>query len=58
MAYGVWSGLGVTAITIIGAVVWGELLNAVVAVGIALIIAGVVLLESPSGKRAEKEARG
>lgn len=46
VAYGVWSGLGVTAITIIGAIIWDEPLNAVVIFGIALIIIGVVLLES------------
>lgn len=44
------SGLRVTAITIIGAIVWGEPLNAIVIFGIALIIVGVVLLESsPKG---------
>ncbi|MEC4184465.1 SMR family transporter [Adlercreutzia sp. R21] len=47
VAYGVWSGLGVTAITIIGAIIWGEPLNAIIIFGIALIITGVVLLESP-----------
>ena len=42
VAYGIWSGVGVAAISIIGAVLWG----------IALIVAGVALLES-SGRKKE-----
>lgn len=56
VAYGIWSGLGVTAITFIGAVIWGEPLNVIVMIGIASIITGVVLLESPSERKVEKDA--
>lgn len=46
VAYGIWSGIGITVLTVIGAIVWGEPLNAIVMLGIALIVVGVVLLES------------
>lgn len=52
VAYGIWSGVGVAAISIIGAVLWGKPLNAAMVGGIALIVAGVVLLES-SGRKKE-----
>lgn len=46
VSYGIWSGISVAAVTIIGAIIWGEPLNIVIVAGIALIIAGVLLLES------------
>ncbi len=52
VAYGIWSGVSVAAISIIGAVLWGEPLNAAMVGGIALIVAGVALLES-SGRKKE-----
>jgi small multidrug resistance pump len=43
--YGVWSGLGVVGVALLGVVVFGETLSAVKLAGVALIVAGVVLLE-------------
>lgn len=47
-AYGIWSGVGVAAVSIIGAVIWHDPFNFVVFFGIALVIIGVVLLETSS----------
>ncbi len=44
IAYAVWSGLGTAAIAVIGAVALHESLNAAKIGGIALIIAGVTVL--------------
>jgi small multidrug resistance pump len=44
VAYAVWSGLGTAAIVAIGAVFLGEPITVVKAVGIGLIVAGVVIL--------------
>lgn len=46
LAYGIWAGVGVAAVSIVGAVVWGDPLNFVMIAGIALVIVGVMLLES------------
>lgn len=52
-AYGIWSGLGVAATAIIGILLFGDPMNWVIAAGIALIIGGVVLLETSQEKEAE-----
>ena len=44
VAYAIWSGVGTAAIVAIGAVFLGEPLTTVKVAGIALIIAGVVML--------------
>ncbi|SCE96478.1 DMT family transporter [Micromonospora mirobrigensis] len=44
VAYAVWSGLGTAAIVAIGAVFLGEPLSVTKVVGVALVIAGVVVL--------------
>jgi small multidrug resistance pump len=44
VAYAMWSGLGTAAIVAIGAVFLGEPLSLVKVVGVALVIAGVVVL--------------
>jgi small multidrug resistance pump len=44
MVYAMWAGLGTVAIVAIGAAFLGEPLSPVKAVGIALVIAGVVML--------------
>ncbi|MEV6794763.1 multidrug efflux SMR transporter [Streptomyces sp. NPDC051320] len=43
-AYAIWAGVGTAAIAIIGIVFLGEAANAARLAGIALVIAGVVLL--------------
>jgi small multidrug resistance pump len=44
MVYAMWAGLGTVAIVAIGAAFLGEPLGPVKAIGIALVIAGVVVL--------------
>ena len=44
IAYAVWSGLGTAAITVVGWLILGESLDVLKVSGIALVIAGVVLL--------------
>ncbi|MCX8003807.1 MAG: multidrug efflux SMR transporter [Burkholderiaceae bacterium] len=45
VAYAIWSGVGIAAITLIGWRVFGQHLNAGQLAGIALIIAGVVVIQ-------------
>ena len=45
-AYAIWSGIGTAIVAVAGAVLFGERLTVRSVVGIALIIAGVVLLET------------
>jgi small multidrug resistance pump len=45
----VWSGSGVALISLIGWLVYGQVLNLAVVVGNALIIAGVIVLNLGSG---------
>ncbi|MFI6600674.1 DMT family transporter [Nonomuraea sp. NPDC050536] len=49
VAYAVWSGVGTTAIAIIGALGFGESLHPAKMIGIALIIVGVALLNLAPG---------
>jgi small multidrug resistance pump len=44
IAYAVWSGLGTAAITVVGVLLLDEGLDVLKVAGIALVIAGVVLL--------------
>jgi small multidrug resistance pump len=44
VAYAIWSGTGTAAIAVIGMIWLGEPLTAVKALGIALIIAGAIVL--------------
>lgn len=46
VAYGIWAGVGVAATAIIGVLVWGDPMNAAIAIGVILIVVGVVLLET------------
>lgn len=50
--YAIWSGLGIVAICLIGFFVFGQRIGAIGAAGIALIIAGVVLLNLFGSPRA------
>lgn len=45
IAYGVWSACGVALVAVLGKVLFREPLTPVMAVGIALIIAGVLTIE-------------
>lgn len=44
VAYAIWSGAGVALIALVGWAWYGQALDAVALVGIALIVAGVVVL--------------
>lgn len=44
IAYGIWSGLGVVLISVIGLVVFGQRLDGPAVLGLGLIIAGVVII--------------
>ena len=48
VAYGSWSGVGVTATALIGVLVWNDPMNWLIVLGIILVIGGVVLLETSS----------
>lgn len=48
VAYAIWSGTGVALITLIGWVGFGQRLDAAALVGIGLIVAGVVVLNTLS----------
>lgn len=59
VAYAVWSGLGTAAIAAVGAVAFGERLDAVKVTALALIITGVVVLnlhtaEAPADSRSSQ----
>ena len=45
IAYAIWSGLGVVAISLIGLVAFGQKLDAAAAVGLAMIVGGVVVIQ-------------
>jgi multidrug transporter EmrE-like cation transporter len=44
IAYAIWSGVGIILITIIGWTLFGQKLDAPALIGMALIIAGVVIM--------------
>lgn len=44
LAYAIWSGIGTALTVIVGIVVWREMFNLYSAIGITLIIGGVILL--------------
>jgi len=44
LAYAIWSGIGTALTVIVGIVVWGDMFNLYSAIGITLIIGGVILL--------------
>lgn len=48
VVYGIWGASGVALTAILGVVVFGEVLSPVAIVGIAVIIVGVVLVETGS----------
>lgn len=52
VAYGIWSGVGVAATAIIGVLLFGDPMNATIVAGVALIIVGVVFLETSQSKGA------
>lgn len=49
IAYAIWSGVGVALITLIGWIVFKQRLDAPALAGLALIVAGVVVIQMFSG---------
>ena len=49
VAYAIWSGVGVALITVIGAVMFKQSLDAPALIGIVLIVCGVVMINVVSG---------
>lgn len=45
VAYGIWGALGTAATAVIGSIVFGEPFTVPIAIGIGLIIAGVLVVE-------------
>ncbi|MCG8511602.1 MAG: multidrug efflux SMR transporter [Rhodospirillales bacterium] len=48
-AYAVWAGAGIALITLVGVFAFGERLDAAGIAGLALIVAGIVVLKGFSG---------
>jgi len=46
VAYGLWSGFGMAFVTLLGVLIYHEVFNRRVVVGLALIMAGVVVLNA------------
>ncbi len=44
IAYAIWSGVGVALIALVGWAIFGQALDAPAIIGIALIVAGVIVL--------------
>ncbi|WP_203364360.1 multidrug efflux SMR transporter [Bacillus sp. REN10] len=55
VAYAIWSGIGISVISIIGILYFGETMNILKVVAILLIIVGVVTLNFATGKEEGKE---
>ncbi|MBB3695661.1 multidrug efflux SMR transporter [Sphingomonas sp. BK580] len=51
IAYAVWSGIGIVVISLVGFVVYRQRLDAAALLGIALILAGTVVINLFSGAR-------
>jgi small multidrug resistance pump len=56
VAYGIWGAGGVTVTAVLSAVIYGEPLTALMGLGIALIIAGVLTVELGSQHAQRPEA--
>jgi small multidrug resistance pump len=51
VAYAVWAGVGVALVAVLGKILFDEPLTALTAVGIALIVGGVVIVEGSTSTR-------
>ena len=45
VAYGIWAALGVAATAVLSALVFGEAITATMALGLALVVVGVLVVE-------------
>ena len=48
VAYAIWAGVGVATVAILGVVLFGQKLDLAAVIGITLIVAGVVILNTMS----------
>lgn len=55
VAYGIWGAVGTAATAMLGAVIFGDPFTWAIAIGIGLIIAGVLLVELGSHSDAQDE---
>ncbi len=55
LAYAIWSGLGTALTAVLGVLLFDDPLSIGLVFGITLIIGGVVLLNTPSGGKADTE---
>lgn len=53
LAYAVWAGVGTAITALIGVIIWSEALGMIKLSGLALIIGGVILLNTPSKTEAQ-----
>lgn len=59
VAYAIWSGLGLALTTVVSLLLFGEELNLLAVLALALIVAGVVSLSGAEGSsRAEEKRHG
>jgi small multidrug resistance pump len=58
VAYGIWGALGVAATAVLSAVIFGEALTGVMALGMALVIVGVLVVELGSHTAARHQDEG
>lgn len=54
LAYAIWSGVGTALTVMVGIIIWNDIFNLYSAIGIALIIGGVILLNQ--GDKSENVA--
>lgn len=57
VAYGIWGAMGVVSTAVLSSIIFGEQLNAMMAVGIALVVAGVLAIEFGSQQGRREQAR-
>ncbi|CAH1649864.1 multidrug/spermidine efflux pump membrane subunit MdtJ [Hyphomicrobiales bacterium] len=57
VAYAVWEGVGIVGIAVIGHLLFGEHLTVGRALGLAAILAGILLIEAGVGHGRKREAR-
>ena len=54
IVYATWSGLGITAITIVGVVKYSQIPNIPTIIGLVLIIVGVIIINTMSNIEIKK----
>lgn len=48
MAYAIWAGVGIALITLVGWLIYGEKLDAPAVIGLAMIVAGIAVMNLSS----------